>query len=132
PIRRPLRCRRIALRESYLCLRFRRCQTIITLVITNIWIGGLCVLIVLVAALLASVWLRRHTPEGGFFSDSDRAAGIFGSIGTLFSVLLALVILLSVETYSDTKSHANAEADLVLEQFQLARPFPSGDQFQVQ
>lgn len=100
--------------------------------ITNIWIGGLCVLIVLVAALLISVWLRRHTPEGGFFSDSDRAAGIFGSIGTLFSVLLALVILLSVETYGATKSHANAEADLVLEQFQLARLFPAGDQFQVQ
>ena len=100
--------------------------------ITNIWLGGLAVLIVMGIAINLSLWLRRHAPEGGFFSDSDRAAGIFGSIGTLFSVLLALVILLSVETYSDTKSHANAEADLVLEQFQLARLFPSDDQFNVQ
>jgi ABC-type amino acid transport substrate-binding protein len=102
------------------------------LVITNIWLGGLAVLIVMGIAINLSLWLRRHAPPGGFFSDSDRAAGIFGSIGTLFSVLLALVILLSVETYSDTKAHANAEADLVLEQFQLARLFPSNDQFNVQ
>jgi ABC-type amino acid transport substrate-binding protein len=102
------------------------------LVITNIWLGGLAVVLVMASANNLSLWLRRHAPSGGFFSDSDRAAGIFGSIGTLFSVLLALVILLSVETYSDTKSHANAEADLVLEQFQLARLFPSEDQFNVQ
>lgn len=76
--------------------------------------------------------LRRWAPNGGFFSDSDRAGSIFSSIGTLFSVLLALVILLSVETYSDTKSYANAEADAVLEQFQLARLFPAYDQYLVQ
>jgi polar amino acid transport system substrate-binding protein len=102
------------------------------MVITNIWLGGLALLVVLACTIGLSIALRRFAPRGGFFSDSDRAAGIFSSIGTLFSVLLALVILLSVETYSDTKSHANAEADLVLEQFQLAQLFPSNDQFAVQ
>jgi len=101
-------------------------------VIPNIWLGVLAVLLATGATVGLSLALRRYAPEGGFFSDSDRASGIFSSIGTLFSVLLALVVLLSVETYSDTKAHANAEADLVLEQFQLAQLFPSYDQFVVQ
>lgn len=100
--------------------------------VNNIWVGGLAVILAVIVAVGLSIALRRKAPSGGFFNDSDRAAGIFGSIGTLFSVLLALVILLSVETYSDTKSHANAEADAVLEQFQLARLFPSGDQYLIQ
>jgi polar amino acid transport system substrate-binding protein len=53
-------------------------------------------------------------------------------MATLFSVLLALVIFLSVETFQETKSHANAEADLVLEQYQLARLFPASDQYAIQ
>ena len=40
---------------------------------------------VAVAAMLV-VW--RRSPEGSWFSDSDRAAGIFGVIATGFSVLL--------------------------------------------
>jgi polar amino acid transport system substrate-binding protein len=76
--------------------------------------------------------LRRYAPRGGYFADSDRAAGIFGSIGTLFSVLLALVIFLSVEKYTETQSHTNAEADSVLEQFQLAELFPSRNQYSIQ
>ena len=50
--------------------------------ITNIWLGGLTILLVMAIAINLSLWLRRHAPEGGFFSDSDRAAGIFGSIGS--------------------------------------------------
>lgn len=102
------------------------------IVITNIWMGALAVLLIVAVALGLSFAMRLIAPRGGFFSDSDRASGIFSSIGTLFSVLLALVILLSVETYSDTQSYANAEADSVLEQFQLAQLFPSRDQFNVQ
>ena len=40
-----------------------------------------------VAAMLA---VRRHSPEAGWFSDRDRAAGIFGVIATGFSVLRVL------------------------------------------
>lgn len=47
-------------------------------------------------------------------------------------MLLALVILLSVENYTGAQSRANAEADSVLEQFQLATLFPSRYQYAAQ
>jgi glutamate transport system substrate-binding protein len=99
---------------------------------TNIWAGGFIVAVITVVAVYASILLRRKSPRGGFFSDSDRAASVFSCIATMFSVLLALVILLSVETYTETRGHAHAEADSVLEQFQLAGFFPSRDQYRLQ
>ena len=100
--------------------------------LTNLWYGALVVFGSTFLVVALSHYLRRHAPKGGFFSDSDRAASIFGSVATLFSVLLALVIFLSVEAYTETQSRANAEADSVLEQFQLAQLFPSEDQYAVQ
>ena len=47
-------------------------------------------------------------------------------------MLFALVILLSVEAYKETQSKANAEADSILKEFQLATLFPSRDQYKVQ
>ena len=45
---------------------------------------------VAVAVMLA---VRRRAPEGGYFTDSDRAAGIFGVLATGFSVLLGVLDL---------------------------------------
>lgn len=84
------------------------------------------------ATVALALLLRRHAPRGGFLTDTNRVAAIFSGISTLFSVLLALVILLSVENYSEAESRANAEADSVLEQFQLAALFPSRHQYAIQ
>jgi hypothetical protein len=40
-------------------------------------------------AVAAKLLVRRRAPLGGFFSDSSRAAGTFGVIGTMFAVVLA-------------------------------------------
>jgi hypothetical protein len=40
------------------------------------------------AAVAALLVVRRRAPEGGFFEDGDRAAGVFGVLATGFSVLL--------------------------------------------
>lgn len=98
----------------------------------NLWVGAALVLAATSASVGFMLYLRRHAPSGGFFSDGDRTSAIFGIGGTMFSVLLALVILLSVETYRTTESHTNAEADAVLQQFQLAALFPSRDQYAIQ
>jgi hypothetical protein len=45
-------------------------------------IAGACA--VGVTALLS---VRRRAPEGGFFGDGDRAAGVFGVLATGFSIL---------------------------------------------
>lgn len=100
--------------------------------IQSIWVGLFLASMVVVAAVCLSAILHGRAPKGGYFSDVDRAASIFSAVGTLFSVLLALVIFLSVDTYTQTKAHASAEADAVLEQFQLASLFPSRSQFEMQ
>ena len=76
--------------------------------------------------------LRFHAPKGGYFNDTARTAGILTTIATLFSVLFALVILLSVEAYKDTQSKADAEADSVLNEFQLATLFHARDRYAIQ
>lgn len=100
--------------------------------IEDLWFGIVLVIGATAGAMGAIAYLRRHSPPGGFFTDGDRTAAIFGTTGTMFSVLLALVILLSVETYRSTDSHTNAEADAVLQQFQIAALFGSQDQWALQ
>src|SRR6266545_584512 len=68
---------------------------------------------------------RRRAPEGGFFSDLDRAAGVFGVLGTSFAVLLAFVIFVAFESYVEAKDKAGQEAVAVLELYHTAKLFPS-------
>ena len=42
--------------------------------------------------------VRRKAPEGSYFADSDRAAGIFGVLATGFSVLLGFLIVVGQDT----------------------------------
>lgn len=57
----------------------------------------LFIIVVSVAVTVATMLLvRRRAPVGGFFTDSDRAAGIFGVTGTGFAVFLAFVIFLFI------------------------------------
>ena len=57
--------------------------------------------------------VRRQAPEGSYFSDGDRASGVFGVIATGFSVLLGFIIFLAFTSYDDTKQGAEAEALVV-------------------
>ena len=59
----------------------------------------------MIAAILR---VRRHAPEGGYFDDGDRAAGVFGVLATGFALLLGFVIFLAFTKYDG--SHAGAEA----------------------
>ena len=77
---------------------------------------------VAVAAMLA---VRRGAPEGGYFTDSDRAAGIFGVLATGFSVLLGFLIFLAFESYDASRSGAETEALTVAQQIQTAQFLPA-------
>jgi hypothetical protein len=79
-----------------------------------------------VAAAVGGMMLaRRFAPPGGVFTDSDRAAGVFGVMGTSFAVLLAFVIFLAFGTYDRAKDKASVEAVAVSQLFRTARLFPS-------
>jgi len=62
-------------------------------------------------------------PAGGFFTDSDRAAGVFGVTGTAFAVLLAFVIFLSFSSYDRAREKASLEAVAVSQLFRTANAF---------
>jgi len=68
--------------------------------------------------------LRRFAPEGSFFSDGDRAAGVFGVLATGFSVLLGFVIFLAFTSYDTARSGARTEAVDVVQMFETAQLMP--------
>jgi hypothetical protein len=80
------------------------------------------------ASIAAMLAVRRYlAPSGGFFTDSDRAAGVFGVIGTAFAVVLGFVIFLAFESYSNARAEAGKEAVAVAELFNTANLFPSAE-----
>ena len=60
--------------------------------------------------------VRRRAPEGGFFADGDRLAGVFGVLATGFSVLLGFIIFLAFESFDQSRSGAEQEALVLVQQ----------------
>ena len=90
------------------------------------------IVIVSVATTVAAMLLvRRRAPVGGFFTDSDRAAGIFGVTGTGFAVFLAFVIFLSFESYDRARESASLEAVATTELFRVVQLFPDRPRLQL-
>jgi Protein of unknown function (DUF4239) len=88
-----------------------------------VW-AALIVAAVGAAAVTAMLLVRRRAPEGSYFEDGDRAAGVFGVLATGFAVLLGFVVFLAFESYDTSRSGAEAEAQIVLEQFETAQLMP--------
>jgi len=92
--------------------------------INLVW--GLLVIVAAAAAAVAAILVvRRRAPDGGFFHDGDRAAGIFGVLATGFSVLLGFVVFLSFESFDQSRIGAESEALTVTQQFETAQFLPS-------
>jgi hypothetical protein len=87
----------------------------------------LAVVIVAGAALLGvglMLLVRTRAPDGGFFNDGDRAAGVFGVLATGFSVLLGFVVFLAFANYDVSRSGAETEAVVLAQQFETAQLMP--------
>ncbi len=54
----------------------------------NLWVGGAVVAGAIACSILVMMLIWRRAPAGGFFTDTDRAAGVFGVLGTFFAVVL--------------------------------------------
>ena len=86
---------------------------------------ALVVIVVVVAVAVAAMLLvRRRAPDGSYFSDGDRASGVFGVLATGFALLLGLIVFLAFTSYDDSKSGAEAEALAVVQQFETAQFLP--------
>jgi len=87
----------------------------------NIVLGLLVTAAVTAATVAAMLLVRRHAPEGSYFADGDRAAGVFGVLATGFSVLLGFIVFMSFTTYDDARVGAESEATVVAQQLQTAQ-----------
>jgi hypothetical protein len=80
-----------------------------------------------VTAVTVTVMLlvRRRAPEGSYFADGDRASGVFGVLATGFSVLLGFIVFLAFTSYDQSRTGAETEALLVVQQVETAQFFPA-------
>jgi hypothetical protein len=76
-------------------------------------------------AIVAMLLVRRRAPEGSYFNDGDRAAGVFGVLATGFAVLLGFVVFLAFTSYDAARSGAESEARIVAQQVETAQLFPA-------
>ncbi len=76
-------------------------------------------------AVAAMLLVRRGAPEGSYFSDGDRASGVFGVLATGFSVLLGFIIFLAFTSYDQSRAGAEAEALTLVQQVENAQQFPA-------
>lgn len=77
-----------------------------------------------VVSVTAMLLVRRRAPEGSYFSDGDRASGVFGVLATGFSVLLGFIIFLAFSSYDESRSGAETEATIVSQQVETAQFLP--------
>ena len=88
------------------------------------WLAPIIVLVVVAVAVTAKLLVRRRAPEGGWFTDLPRSAGSLSVIGTMFAVMLAFVILFSLQSFQRAREGASIEAVAVTELNSVADLFP--------
>ena len=88
----------------------------------------LWVIVILVVAnavtITAMLLVRRRAPEGSYFTDGDRASGVFGVLAGGFAIFAGFIIFLAFTTYDQSRSGAEAEAITVIQQVESAELFP--------
>jgi ABC-type multidrug transport system fused ATPase/permease subunit len=90
----------------------------------NIVVAILIVVAATTVAVTAMLVVRRNAPDGSYFHDGDRAAGVFGVLATGFAVLLGFVVFLSFVSYDTARAGAEDEALIVAQQVETAQFFP--------
>jgi hypothetical protein len=90
----------------------------------NFFWAALIVVLVAVVAITAMLLVRRRAPEGSYFEDGDRAAGVFGVLATGFAVLLGFVVFLAFESFDTSRSGAVTEAQIIAQEFETAQLMP--------
>jgi hypothetical protein len=96
----------------------------------TIFLAFIIVAAVSALSIAALLLVRRRAPEGGYFNDSDRAAGVFGVLATGFAVLLGFLVFLAFTSYDESRVGAITEAQIVAQQYETAQflPEPTGPQ----
>ena len=94
----------------------------------NVVLGLLITVVATAITVTAMLLVRRRAPHGSYFTDGDRASGVFGVLATGYSVLLGFIIFLAFTSYDEARSGAEAEATIVLQQVQTAQFLGASDE----
>ena len=90
----------------------------------NVVIGFVVAIVTTAITITAMLLVRRRAPAGSYFSDGDRASGVFGVLATGFSVLLGFIIVIAFQSYDESRTGAEVEAALVAQQVETAQFLP--------
>jgi hypothetical protein len=77
-----------------------------------------------VATIAAMLLVRRRAPEGSYFTDGDRASGVFGVLAGGFAIFAGFIIFLAFTSYDQSRSGGETEALIVVQQFETAELLP--------
>jgi hypothetical protein len=91
--------------------------------VSAVWAVAI-VAVVTAVATAAMILVRRGAPEGSYFADGDRAAGVFGVLATGFAVLAGFVVVLAFQSFDASRSGAESEARIVAHQFETVQFLP--------
>jgi hypothetical protein len=89
----------------------------------SLWWAVIVVIAADAIAIAAILLIRRRAPEGSFFTDGDRASGVFGVLATGFAIFAGFVILLVFTSYDQSRAGAETEALLVAQQYETSQFF---------
>jgi hypothetical protein len=89
----------------------------------SVWWAIVVLVLVDALAIGAMLVVRRRAPEGSFFTDGDRASGVFGVLATGFAIFAGFVIFLVFTSYDQSRSGAETEALIVAQQYETAQFF---------
>ena len=89
----------------------------------NVVLGFLIAAGVSAVTVTVMLLVRRRAPEGSYFSDGDRASGVFGVLATGFSVLLGFIVFLAFTSYDQSRAGAEEEALVLTQQVETAQFF---------
>jgi hypothetical protein len=85
-------------------------------------------LVILVAANVATIaallLVRRGAPAGSYFTDGDRASGVFGVLAGGFAIFAGFIFFLAFTSYDQSRSGGETEALTVVQQFETAELLP--------
>src|SRR3954464_2176174 len=95
-----------------------------------VW-GTLIVITVAAAGVAAMLFVRRRAPEGSYFVDGDRAAGVFGVLAGGFAILAGFIVVLAFQSFDAARTGAETEARIVAHQFETVQLLPSPSREQI-
>jgi len=78
----------------------------------NIVVGAIIAIVATTLTCSAMLFVRRRAPQGSYFTDGDRASGVFGVLATGFSVLLGFIIFLAFDSYDQARTGAETESTI--------------------